>query len=250
MLIYKDRVRETVNYNTETGALELTGPILGNVSFLSSIPDQSTFFFCFSCPSSGEWQVSTGIYDSAANTVNAQNTLAYNLVDSDNWIWQEGQKEVCIVAPAYRSGFKGACYKLLSDLILELESAYINWGGNTVYDISGIGDAQNVVSLAVSGFAFAQPAYATKVRISCAVSGSYAVACPLTIEVRNINVYRSEYPRITSPSSLTHNIVFTSPVIDCSSGGVFTIWATTDATNAFTLDSTKANYFSIEAVDV
>jgi hypothetical protein len=95
-LVAKDRVRETTT-TTGTGAVTLTGPVLGYQAF-SVLGNGNTTYYCIANPSTSEWEVGLGTYTASTNTL-ARTTVFSSSNGGTAVPFSAGAKDIFTVAP-------------------------------------------------------------------------------------------------------------------------------------------------------
>ena len=74
-LILSDRVRETTT-TTGTGAVTLLGAVTGYQTFLATVGNANTTYYCISGQGTSLWEVGIGTYTTSTNTLSRNTVLS------------------------------------------------------------------------------------------------------------------------------------------------------------------------------
>jgi len=199
-LILADRVKETTT-STGTTAITLAGAATGYQTFSSAVGNANTTYYTIADQTGANWEVGTGTYTSAGNTLSRGTVLsssnAGSLVD-----FTSGTKDVFVTYPAGKSTYQGGTFSLVAGSNVTVTGT---WPNQTIAASSG-GSATKTISNKTGAYTIVSGDLGTI--INC-TSGAFTVS-------------------LTAAASL-------------GSGFTCTIWNTsTSATDAITIDPNAA----------
>jgi hypothetical protein len=149
-LVLADRVKETTT-STGTTAITLAGAATGYQTFSSAVGNANTTYYTIADQTGANWEVGTGTYTSAGNTLSRDTVLsssnAGSLVN-----FTSGTKDVFVTYPAGKSTYQGGTFSLVAGTNVTVSGTWPNQtiaassGGSATKTISNKTGAYTIVS--------------------------------------------------------------------------------------------------------
>jgi hypothetical protein len=140
-LVLADRVKETTT-STGTTAITLAGAVTGYQTFSSAVGNANTTYYTIADQTGANWEVGTGTYTSAGNTLSRDTVLsssnAGSLVN-----FTSGTKDVFVTYPAGKSTYQGGTFSLVAGTNVTVTGT---WPNQTIAASGGGGSATKTIS--------------------------------------------------------------------------------------------------------